>query len=1285
MPVAQNDAFLEQLAGVLEAGIKAKNVCLLPSFTEAFGSEVFRFFVDLDANGDLTTADEKAAEDRLDYMAALVPSIQKGVAAAFDTEVDTTVCVFVAPHLRSFKDGVASYKTGLHLVFPNIVLPGLQDGQDAREGPAFIVARHVRDALVAAMQQGNYADQLLDMTVYNGGRLRMPYCSKGAHFKVNGKNKCYTQGRPYRLVSVVQPDGTVDKELPEYKSVLAVLRSFAIRREAGAVTAGLRVPQGAAPQPAGRNRKRTAAAISSSVQAPQAGSLKEAMPALAACLSAHSVACKAWADRACTSRLDADDADVVVTLQPSSTACPFLSASGTVTTHTSNRPFVMYRRGEARVLIACGGSACKQHRGGQSKLRSTYVSVDALAVAELTACLPAVEEEEPASDAVTFRTVGGKRIRVYPAAELDVEYLSSLMDDYRQASLVRLLDEWRPDLGVLMEGVGALAQAKSSDIVPAVHAVTQLAFNSSMARPVVELARLYMRKAGLDPDLLNARPSQRATLDTMWRALASLRDGYAGRLKCAYELAGLGRGMAASIDALVSYTAPEGWDVQQLPVTEKGYLPPLPGVRTLGLHSGMATGKSFQMIETIKQTFATDKDASVIYVSPRVSLSSDFNSKLESAGIKTILYSDRDGRDRVGSPGYVTIISPQSLHLLQHLLCFGDSERCDLLLLDESETTLTEMCPNTTHHDNLINNWAVLMRIVKETARVIACDAMMSSRTLAFLNVLRGSTGSQLIVNPFVCKPVGPKVVGGPNDRQAEAHLLVSAGHTPLQYWQAFKAMLMVRLKAGERVYVVCAERKKAEELEKWINAAGFSPLGRGADERPAALLHTGRTRNAEALKDVNGEWPLSRCIICTTSVTVGVDFNPTDFVPDFTLKFNGVFAWCDAVCLPRDQVQSMRRPRVLTDPSPALVLAIGRSPRGGRSAPPSVDSIRAQHEAIKASRKHCTVAFQDAGEATRQVDAFNAFEKAVSKAAFETLLVHFVEGAGFSVMRVDLPLLPEADIIDNAVDEAEDDAAWCLDYTLEPNLDEAEYQGLRFQKTTDLTLHERWAMAKFRFKTATRYAGRSARAAAWARVVFVDKPGELSPVLFNLKAEKQGLHDMNVSAADHKFSHQADAHFDLGRLLVTDTHQPGQTALLSLLGLTNSVQDGAVIAADKFTAVTDWLLKHEVEAVGLTSFRSAAKDKGHKWARALASKLLDKWAGTTLKHERTGKNKDVHTWVVVAPNCAVAAAVGLIPIERAEETPPQLAPLQARMASAAYLEALLGSGEGDGCELVDF
>ena len=231
--------------------------------------------------------------------------------------------------------------------------------------------------------------------------------------------------------------------------------------------------------------------------------------------------------------------------------------------------------------------------------------------------------------------------------------------------------------------------------------------------------------------------------------------------------------------------------------------------------------------------------------------------------------------------GFVTIISPQSLRLLQDCTHqAGNTDGwygVDLLVLDESESTLQQMAPSTTHKDNFKTNWSVLQRLVCEAKYVLSADAFLSDRTLNLVAALRGGRPACLLRNMH-------------RAHRGTALHIDSSGR-PAAAYRVWEQKLLCCLQQKERLYVVVTSEKVNNELFDKLTGMGYR-----------VLQHTGMNRNEKEVEDVNESWALFDVVTVTLTITVGTDYNCNP--EDESKQFDRVF-----VCQPQLWARARRAP----------------------------------------------------------------------------------------------------------------------------------------------------------------------------------------------------------------------------------------------------------------------------------------------------------------------------------------------------------------------------------------
>jgi hypothetical protein len=650
-------------------------------------------------------------------------------------------------------------------------------------------------------------------------------------------------------------------------------------------------------------------------------------------------------------------------------------------------------------------------------------------------------------------------------------------------------------------------------------------------------------------------------------------------------------------------TCPSGWTLQAV---NRKYLEPLSDSPTVLIDSPMGSGKSEIIRQQVHRAL---KHGSVVWISPRIAYSKSLQRVLGVDNIRTILYSDwRDKvprHSRLLQKGHVTIISPQSLHLLSHDAMMRTSEsltQVALLVLDELESSLQQMQPSNTHGDHLLDNWPEFERLTKEAAQVIAADAFLSDRSVGFVAALRPGAGV-MVQNAFRPARGTALKISGPNDAA----------------YAAWKEILLRYVKAKEHLYVVVTSVERNNTVAAELRAAGVS-----------VQQHTGTDRDLEALRDVLTSWgPQAQVVIVTLTVTVGIDYNPKSEAA----KFDRVMVWGHSGCgLARDLVQCVARARHLRKADPALVYTLYDT-REDRTGHAELAETRMQLRQMqrKAAAGAFAASWSTASPVVRQVDVWNEIEATANKGAYEECVDTLLVDSGFKLQEQVVKPLAEEERTSGV-------APPIRDYMQIATLTPDAFQQLdRERKSRGWTEDERWQVAKYLFRcTLTKQLPEPTLLEAWALSV-EPKREDLSTLFWNLVAERKGKSEAVDKATRRVYDTQEDHNVDWLQYIAP---------LLLKLGLKTSVDDGAEVPRDRIAQVRDWLLIHEQAIIALLSVEpSTNTKKGDVWARTLASRMLKLWAGTKLESKRRGKkNSRIVYWLVKAPLRAVGQAVRLIP-----------------------------------------
>jgi hypothetical protein len=301
-------------------------------------------------------------------------------------------------------------------------------------------------------------------------------------------------------------------------------------------------------------------------------------------------------------------------------------------------------------------------------------------------------------------------------------------------------------------------------------------------------------------------------------------------------------------------------------------------INTLVIKSLLGTGKTV----CIKNIITSGTYKRILVVSPRKSYT--YSQSGELVGFTSYLekfYGDLASEARI-------IVQVESLHRIGN-----GFQKYDLVILDEIESILNQLHSIKTNGSNLITNHQVLSAAVSTAGRVILADAFISDRTFNFCNSLRNREQSHYFENTF-----------NPYCREA-IFLRSTEKDKRIANIGGFCERIIEALRAGRRIVVVWTSKRRGdwfvkEFLEKWEG-----------DCAPSWIYYNSAStkEEQESLKNVNESWRTVQCLMMTTSITVGISYDPK--IAD--IEFDEAFLYgSSASAMPRDIAQALFRVRTL-------------------------------------------------------------------------------------------------------------------------------------------------------------------------------------------------------------------------------------------------------------------------------------------------------------------------------------------------------------------------------------
>jgi hypothetical protein len=259
--------------------------------------------------------------------------------------------------------------------------------------------------------------------------------------------------------------------------------------------------------------------------------------------------------------------------------------------------------------------------------------------------------------------------------------------------------------------------------------------------------------------------------------------------------------------------------------------------------SYLGTGKTTAFIEYIRRT----NPRRVLILSPRQlyarSITSEYNCTKSHlpppVGEPFKCYLDVEDVTKCNR----LVLQMESLHKLSDL---DNAKPFDVLILDEIEALLKQFSSTKTMKD-VIGCSNVFWKLVRETPIIIGGDAFLSKKSINTLKAINPQVS--VIRNDFP-----------PPKRKAIVY----------KSWHALVHRALTSLRMGKKIVFVLGSKKKARSFAAECAARGYT-----------YKIYTGLSENVEQdrldLANVKEAWAHVQCLIYTSTITVGVNFDTRD------------------------------------------------------------------------------------------------------------------------------------------------------------------------------------------------------------------------------------------------------------------------------------------------------------------------------------------------------------------------------------------------------------------------
>ena len=603
-------------------------------------------------------------------------------------------------------------------------------------------------------------------------------------------------------------------------------------------------------------------------------------------------------------------------------------------------------------------------------------------------------------------------------------------------------------------------------------------------------------------------------------------------------------------------------------------------IHTLIIKSLLGTGKTVFIKDNI---IAKGNYSRILIISPRKSYTHSQKGTLT----QFTSYLDTPFGDLAHIP--FLIIQVESLHRIG--LQF---QKYDLVLLDEVESILNQLHSLKTNGGNLKTNHEALAMAVSTARHVIMADAFISDRTFNFSKELRLGDTTQYIEN--ICNPYDRYATYiRPINTKCVANLT------------AFCERICDALRSNKKIVVVWTSKRKGDWFkehfldkweEKWPNIIPPSWLFYNSDTSK---------EEQEGLKDVNEHWKNIQCLMMTTSITVGISYDPK--VAD--AEFDEAFLYgASASAMPRDIAQALFRVRHLKANHLTYVIeSRGAHPPGARGFSGIWTEVMFKEN--KLLREHPIVKWTTCPQWVRYNFVHCENEERCSRVEYKTILDEYLVRSGYELKEeTHIPL----NLIEYDYDKKLEKLVW-------DNIDDIDYEVFvdiqKRMKRGEATQDEILQYKKANFRTQFVVLAEEDDLEEWWNKFY---PTESEGCFWNIVKEKRWtIDDMATAEAKNRYA-----------IMSGDSVKKRETMekFLKIVGMRHS-QEEITISTDKLEEIGKELSKAEKEIRKGLGLRTSERKGVWKTKNTidLITVVLESWGRSSV--ESIIKNKKINKKMV--------------------------------------------------------
>jgi hypothetical protein len=615
------------------------------------------------------------------------------------------------------------------------------------------------------------------------------------------------------------------------------------------------------------------------------------------------------------------------------------------------------------------------------------------------------------------------------------------------------------------------------------------------------------------------------------------------------------------------------------------------------IKAGLGRGKSTSVSEYIKQT----KYDNIIVLTPRRSYARSAKDRLVTeTGLNFICYLDQK-KSLLDEP-YV-VIQAESLFRLQ--INNGNN----LVVIDEIEAFLSQLTSTKTHRENHVKNVETFIQLIKNSNKVIALDAFISNRSLKTFIQLSG-------YNHISFYEYTQKL------KQRKA--------TEVKDLKTFLESFVSDLEKGKKIFLFSSSNTKLLTTVKKTYKEKKDGTKK-PDEIITALLPAIREKFPNKniiefhskfitvqLKNVNEDWKNADVVACTSTITVGCNFDTPNV-------FHKVYLYANASSknLVRDMFQASWRIRHLIDDE--MVFCLDEN-HYGSNLTTSIKQIRLDIEqknelVLKLSTQQNLSFPNDTPDFVKNLLYHNKLEQNMSIMSLRDVFERYLELCNYNKDDLDVSSIVEVEFDEFIADK--------IKYYDIPDITPSVCKALiNKKKHIPLLELESLQVEKFHFQC-----------------LLLNKPEDVEEGLWkiysnfgkgkfrNISIEK-GIIQGTCTIQDI-IEKESYSHLNSGICLRLDLIRE----ITSWIGMTNTSEYGYRLTKDKLDSIINNFEDNRQKIHIAFDMRDRTKDKlDGKTTVILINKILERWSYSSLKADSkqkkiAGKNTKITEFVITGKN----------------------------------------------------